>query len=71
MGLARISIGLIERDMPLWARMQEIAASLTTVALTGIVAISPVADFSTILLFLQIMVIANGFARTSRGYVGV
>ena len=71
MKLPRMSIGLIERDVLLWARMHQIVASLTTVALTGIVAIFPVADFSTILLFLQIMVIANGFARTSRSHVGV
>lgn len=71
MGLARISIGLIERDVPLWARILQIVVGLTTVALTGVVVMFPIADFSTILLFLLITVIANGFARTSRGYVGV
>ncbi|MFX1441532.1 MAG: hypothetical protein ACFFFD_14915, partial [Promethearchaeota archaeon] len=71
MGLARISIGLIERDAPLWARILQIVVGLTTVALTGVVVMFPIADFSTILLFLLITVIANGFARTSRGYVGV
>jgi hypothetical protein len=71
MGLARISIGIIEKDVSLWVRILQVIVGFTTIALTGVVALYSAADFSAFVLFLLIVVMANGLARTSRGYVGV
>jgi len=71
MGFARVSIGVMERDVSLWARILQVVVGLTTIALTGVVVLFSAADFSAFVLFLLIVVMANGLTRTSRGYVGV
>jgi len=71
MGLARVSIGIIEKDVQMWARILQIVVGLTTLAFTVLVILNPSAEFSAVLLLILVVVIVNGFARTSRGYVGV
>ncbi|UCE10985.1 MAG: hypothetical protein JSW61_03380 [Candidatus Thorarchaeota archaeon] len=71
MGLARILIGIIEKDVFQWARILQLVIGLATVALTSLVLVYSATDFSAIAMILLIIVIANGFARTSRAYVGV
>lgn len=71
MGIARIFIGLIERDVVTWARILQIVVGLVTIAFTLIIVANPSAEFSEVVLFLLVVVITNGFARTSRGYVGI
>ncbi len=71
MGFARVSIGMIEKDVSISVRILQVVVGLITVALTGVVVLFAAADFSAFVLFLLIVVMANGLARTSRGYVGV
>jgi len=71
MGLARIIIGGLDRDVAIWARVLQVVVGLATIALTALILLFPTAEFSAILTLLLIAVMANGFARVGRGYVGV
>ncbi|NHI83056.1 MAG: hypothetical protein EAX81_01955 [Candidatus Thorarchaeota archaeon] len=71
MGIARILIGALEKDVAMWARILQIVVGLATITLTSIVILITPPEFSAVVLFLSIAVIVNGFARASRGYVGI
>ncbi|NHJ12519.1 MAG: hypothetical protein EAX95_02530 [Candidatus Thorarchaeota archaeon] len=71
MGIARISIGVLENDVATWARILQVVVGLATIALTAVVILFTPAEFLAVVVFLSIAVIVNGFARASRGYVGI
>ncbi len=71
MGIARVLIGVLEKDVVMWARILQGVVGLATIALTALILLYPSAEFSAILALLIIAVMANGFARAGRGFVGV
>ncbi len=69
--IARILIGFLEKDVDRNLRILQFIVGLISVVVAVYIDLNPVVDVSTAVLFLALVVGANGLARTARGYVGV
>ncbi len=69
--VARIIIGILEKDVDRNLRMMQFIVGILSALVAVYIDLSPLVDVNTAILFLALVVGANGLARTARGYVGV
>ncbi|MFW9918863.1 MAG: DUF308 domain-containing protein [Candidatus Thorarchaeota archaeon] len=69
--IARILIGILEKDVDRKLRMLQFIVGILSAVVAVYIDLNPAVDVSTAVLFLALVVGANGLARTARGYVGV
>lgn len=69
--IARILIGTLEKDVGWLLRIAQFIVGIVSVVVAVYIDLNPLVDVNTAILFLALVVGANGLARTARGYVGV
>ena len=69
--IARILIGFFEKDVDKNLRILQFIVGILSALIAVYIDLNPLVDVSTAVLFLALVVGANGLARTARGYVGV
>jgi len=69
-GVARVVIGASEGDMPGWLRALSVIVGLLSIGLSFVVILFPGFGFLTLILYMSIVFILNGFTRVISGVTG-
>ncbi|MFW9909061.1 MAG: hypothetical protein ACFFEF_10830 [Candidatus Thorarchaeota archaeon] len=71
LGLARLAIGVLEKDVDRRLRMSQFLIGGVSVIVAIVISIYPEVNTTLALALLGVIVGMNGMARVARGYVGV
>ena len=71
LGIVRVFVGLIDKELPTWLRILVIVVGLITIVLSFLIFLQPSLGELTLVIFIAWTLLTNGITRIAKAIVGV